>query len=100
MEFHFSDNDSRVELKGQLTYPEHPVFRIAATRLLNSPNPKAMVIDLQGVDFIDSAGLGMLLIARTEAAGSNRKLILRRPVGQVKRMFEISQFDTLFTIEA
>lgn len=59
----------------------------------------SMVMNLKNVDFIDSAGLGMLLLARDELAKKNGNLILRQPTGQVKRMFDVAKFDALFTIE-
>ena len=57
------------------------------------------VIDLSQVEFIDSAGLGMLLLARDEGKRKNLDVCLRRPRGQVKRMLEVARFDTMFTIE-
>jgi HptB-dependent secretion and biofilm anti anti-sigma factor len=51
------------------------------------------------VQEVDSAGLGMLLLARDEAKKNNRELILKGPCGQVKRMFGVTKFDTLFSIE-
>lgn len=42
----------------------------------------------------------MLLIVRDEADKAQRSLILRGPHGQVKRMFAVTKFDTLFTVEA
>jgi anti-anti-sigma factor len=59
-----------------------------------------IVIDLAKVEFIDSAGLGMLLIARDEASKASRQLTLRGPQGQVKRMFAVTRFETLFAIES
>jgi anti-anti-sigma factor len=58
-----------------------------------------MVIDLSKLEFIDSAGLGMLLIARDEAKKAGRNLTLRGPQGQVKRTFSATKFDTLLTIK-
>jgi anti-anti-sigma regulatory factor len=42
----------------------------------------------------------MLLIARDEAGKAGRTLVLSQPQGQVKRMFTVSKFDQLFTIQA
>jgi anti-anti-sigma regulatory factor len=42
----------------------------------------------------------MLLLARDEASKGSRKLILAQPQGQVKRMFSVTKFDQLFTIQA
>jgi anti-anti-sigma regulatory factor len=41
----------------------------------------------------------MLLLAREEAKKSERQLILAHPTGQVKRMFGVTKFDKLFTVQ-
>jgi HptB-dependent secretion and biofilm anti anti-sigma factor len=98
MNFKFFEEEARVMLSGQLTFSDHPTFRTVTARLLKSAGQR-LVIELQELDFVDSAGLGMLLIARDEADKAQRQLVLRSPRGQVKRMFEISKFETLFPIE-
>ena len=41
----------------------------------------------------------MLLLARDEAKRNDRELILKRPNGQVKRMFGVTKFNTLFNVQ-
>jgi anti-anti-sigma factor len=98
MRFEFND-DGNVSFSGDLTFTDHMAFREIADRMAVA-NRKTVVIDLTSLDFVDSAGLGMLLIAREEAANASRTLILRGAKGQVKRMFGLTKFDTLFTVEA
>lgn len=99
MRFEFDDDDSRVSISGEFTFIDHAAFKMIATRLLERQG-KPIVIDLARLEFIDSAGLGMLLIVRDEADKAGRNLVLRSPCGQVKRMFDVTKFDTLFTVEA
>jgi len=99
MRFEFDDDDSRVSISGEFTFIDHTAFKAIANRLFERQG-KPIVIDLTRLEFIDSAGLGMLLIVRDEADKAGRDLILRGPCGQVKRMFDVTKFDTLFTVEA
>jgi anti-anti-sigma factor len=99
MRFEFKGDDSHVVLSGDLTFTDHMVFREIADRMAASKD-KSIVIEVANLSFIDSAGLGMLLIAREEARKANRALILRGATGQVKRMFNLTKFETLFTVEA
>jgi len=39
-------------------------------------SPKELTFDFSDVDYIDSAGLGMLMLARKEASTNNCKLML------------------------
>jgi HptB-dependent secretion and biofilm anti anti-sigma factor len=91
-------NDGAVALTGELTFKDHPAFRTMITQLLKVTAPSA-AIDVSRLEFIDSSGLGMLLVARDEAKKTNHTLVLRHPTGQVKRMFGISKFETLFSVQ-
>jgi HptB-dependent secretion and biofilm anti anti-sigma factor len=93
-----SENDSVATLSGQLTFSDHGTFRDMARHLVASPSGR-LVIELGGLDFIDSAGLGMLLLLREEASAAQRAVALRNAKGQVNRMFAVSRFDTLFVVE-
>lgn len=99
MMFEFTGEDSTVAMTGDFTFTDHAMFLGIMQRLFNTRDVP-IVLDLSGLEFIDSAGLGMLLIARDEAAKGGRKLTLRGPKGQIKRMFAVTRFDTLFTIQA
>ena len=99
MLFQFDEDDTRVCISGEFTFSDHTAFKAIATRLFERKG-RPIVIDLAKLEFIDSAGLGMLLIVRDEADKAGRRLVLRAPCGQVKRMFDVTKFDTLFTVEA
>ena len=98
MQYSFTENGAIVAMVGEFTFSDHTVFMYISKRLFGTES-QAVVIDLSTLNFIDSAGLGMLLIARDEAISGKRELILRGPQGQVKRMFAVTKFDTLFTVE-
>jgi HptB-dependent secretion and biofilm anti anti-sigma factor len=97
MKFDFH-TDGAVAFSGNLTADDYLAFRDVADLLRSAP-AQPIVIDLSRLAFIDSAGLGMLLMVRDEAAKANRKMVLRNPRGQVKRLFTANKFDSLFTIE-
>lgn len=99
MRFEFDKDDTSVSISGEFTFTDHTAFKAIASRLFERQG-KPIVIDLAKLEFIDSAGLGMLLIVREEAEKAHRSLVLRGPCGQVKRMFDVTKFDTLFTVEA
>ena len=98
MRIEYNDGDTEVALIGELTFGDHAAFREMLTRAMQSRGQK-IVFDLSRLDFVDSAGLGMLLIARDEAGKSSRSLALARPQKQVERVFAVTKFETLFTIE-
>jgi anti-anti-sigma factor len=93
-----ADGITTVQLSGRFTFGDHSSFRKLIEEI-RSHGPDTCVLDVAGVEFIDSAGLGMLLLARDEGEKTNTVMILRGAQGQVKRMLEVARFDTLFKLE-
>jgi HptB-dependent secretion and biofilm anti anti-sigma factor len=98
MQFQMDNNAALVRISGKFTFTDHTAFRALVSRLFEAKDT-CVVIDLAKVEFIDSAGLGMLLLARDEAIKTRRKLVLRGPHGQVKNMFDVTKFGALFSVE-
>ncbi|WP_255448576.1 STAS domain-containing protein [Telmatospirillum sp. J64-1] len=100
MEYSLHENGQVMEvaISGRLTFADHGSFREVVSRL-SSCSGGEMVLDLSRVEFIDSAGLGMLLLAREGAENDRVKLTLRGAQGQVKRMLDVARFDSLFILE-
>ena len=98
MRLQVSEDGARAFISGDFTFADHNGFKEMMTKLLAANQP-SIVIDLSSLDFIDSAGLGMLLLVRDEAGKASRALTLKGPHGQVKRLFDLTKFDTLFAIE-
>lgn len=67
-------------------------------RFINSER-KILILNFSHTKKIDSAGLGFLLIARSEAHKSKRKLILKNPTNHIKKAFDIMNFYNIFVIE-
>lgn len=53
-----------------------------------------VIVDLSGLDFIDSQGLRVLLDAHDRERGANR-LVFLRGTGQVGRVFALTQLDSV-----
>lgn len=87
-----------IAVKGRFTFSDHKEFK-NILGLLADNTIKSIVLHFNGVEFIDSAALGILLLARDESLKNAKSLIITNPVGQVKKMFEISKFYELFMIQ-
>jgi anti-sigma B factor antagonist len=60
---------------------------------------KRILLNLEGVDFIDSAGLGELVRAQTSIRSRGGYLKLVRPRDAVLKLLQITKLDGLFDIE-
>ncbi|MBD1558111.1 STAS domain-containing protein [Vibrio sp. S9_S30] len=57
------------------------------------------VVDFRKVDYIDSAGLGMLLNMHKFLQQQDGDIVITNSMPQVKRILLISRFDKKFSIE-
>ncbi|MGH7166135.1 MAG: STAS domain-containing protein [Nitrospiraceae bacterium] len=57
-------------------------------------------LDLEGVDFMSSAGLRVLLVAAKRLKPLNGKIVLYSLKPQIREVFEIAGFTTIFPIYA
>ena len=90
------ENGMLICLSGQFTFNETQQFK-AIAEYARTPGIRFIEIDFAGVDFIDSAGLGMLLMLRDECIKSDIALSLHSARGQVEKIFNLSKFDQLFS---
>jgi anti-anti-sigma factor len=92
-----SSGDSlELALTGKFTFADNQIFNNLLDEMAQY---KKIIIDLGGVEFIDSAALGILLLVRDKCDKTATNLKLKNPKGQVKQMFDISRFGDLFNIE-
>ena len=59
--------------------------------------PERLIVDLSGLTFIDSTGLGVLIEARTRLA-NRRAFLLAAPGLETRRALEISGLDRHFSV--
>lgn len=87
-----------IKLSGELAFNDHGIFR-DILKQISSSGCKYCVMDVGDLTSIDSAGLGMLMIAFDASVKENWKFTIAHPKGQVKRLLEITDFAKVITIE-
>jgi HptB-dependent secretion and biofilm anti anti-sigma factor len=99
MEFDFSSdaNQRQMNLNGRLTFSDHELFR-EITGTLREPGPNKCSINLSGLEFIDSAGLGLLLLVNEAAKEKNISVSLSGARDQVYKMLEITKFNEVIPV--
>ena len=79
-----------------LTAPE---LREAGISELASPACTKLIVDLAGVDFMDSTGLAALLGIGLAAEKANKALVLRAPSEPVYYVLDAGGLGSEFTVE-
>jgi anti-anti-sigma factor len=67
--------------------------------VISEQNPRAVVLDLTGVNRVDAGGLGVLVVLSQWATGSGVRLQLI-PSEPVKELLELTRLHTLFEIRS
>jgi anti-sigma B factor antagonist len=57
------------------------------------------VLDFKDLNYISSAGLGVLMAAQKRLTDSGHKLKLKNVSGHIRDVFNIARFDLIFDIE-
>jgi anti-sigma B factor antagonist len=86
-----------VAVNGELDVSSAPGLKDKFTELIQS-GEATMIVDLSGVGFLDSTGLGALVEARAASAGAGGSLFLVCSQDRILKLFTITGLDDVFTI--
>lgn len=87
-----------LRLRGEFDVSAETTFGRTVVEALRS-SPRALVVDLAGVTFMDSTGLRALVVAQQMAVGRGCRVALRRASEPVRRPLELARLLDLFEIE-
>lgn len=89
-------NSSIIQLGENLTFDHHTDFRTALQQALDAKG--VIQFDCRALKYVDSAGLGMLLLTKTEAEKMNRGVKLLNVTGELLALFKLVHFDKHFNL--
>jgi anti-sigma B factor antagonist len=92
-----SDSESVLTVTGDINMTTSPRMRAALIQVA-SQQPKQLVVDLEGVTYIDSSGIATLVEALQRARREGRQLVLRGLREGIKAVFRLARLDEVFTI--
>ena len=100
-----SDDVTILDLTGRLSLGEAVAFGPGSgvilsetVRELAKKGQKNLLLNLSGVTYVDSSGVGQLVGAMTSARNQGVSLKLLRPNKQVLDLLKLSKLDTVFNI--
>lgn len=98
-EVHRYDEEStvRLELRGELDLYSAPALDDALVALEGEKWPQ-VIIDLRELDFVDSAGLRLIVRTQARAVQDGRELVLVRGGETIQRVFTITGLDRELTM--
>ncbi len=85
-------------LRGELDLATAPELE-SQLRAIEASHPGRVLIDLGGLEFMDSTGLGVMVRAHKAAQANGHRLAFRPGPHQVQRLFELTGMLDRFTFE-
>lgn len=98
-EFIVHDQVLIVRLDGELDHHEADLLRSIWQQKLADNNVKHVILNLEGITFMDSSGIGVLLGRYKEITQTGGELILCSVQEQVKRIFDMSGLFKIIRLE-
>jgi anti-sigma B factor antagonist len=80
---------------GRLDVAGAPALKDAVSEAMKDGQPR-LVIDMEGVSFVDSSGLGSVVAALKQVRSSKGDLRLAAPNQQVRVVLELTTLDRVF----
>jgi anti-sigma B factor antagonist len=78
---------------GELDLSGAAVLEAELDRLVEDPELVAVVLDMRGLEFMDSSGLRLVVMADMRAREAGRRFVLVRGEETVHRVFEITRMS-------
>lgn len=85
-----------IKVSGRFDFGLHQDFRKATEQASNNVNK--IIVEMAGVDYLDSSALGMLLVLRDKAGESKSAVQIKNARPEVLKILEIANFDKLFSM--
>lgn len=87
--------DGVLRLRGELDIATVPAFEAALAHAEATPGPAPLAVDLRALEFMDCAGLGVLVAAAERASAAGRQLTVMTGTGAAARLLRLcGQADT------
>lgn len=92
------DKTAVILLHGWFNFAVAHAFRTEFEGVLANHSVRDIQIHLGGVEYMDSAALGVLRVSKDSAESCGKTITLTNVRGPVKQVLEIADFHRLFTI--
>ena len=92
------EGGKEIIFSGSFTFRDHDTF-FEIISVIKNTDIERLVFNLKECDFIDSAALGMFVIAHDEASSKSVDLSIKGVEGTVKDVMFAARFDSLYRFE-
>jgi len=94
-----ADGVLTLKLTGEIDHHSAVELREEADRLIYLERPKKLLLDLSGIDFMDSSGLGFIMGRYALVSKLGGSLALLNPNARVSRILSLSALERIIKTE-
>ena len=95
----FKDNVLNIKIKGDIDHHTAKEVRADIDTLVLESSPKELVLDLSGVEFMDSSGLGLVLGRYKKQSDFGRKMKIINPTRRIVQILQLAGVEKIIKIE-
>ena len=92
------DNQTLVKVEGRIDTVNSQQFQNDISQLLELENPD-IIVDCINLEYTSSSGLRQFLVLQKSVMAHNGKLILTNMRPEIKEIFDLTGFSSIFTIK-
>ncbi len=97
--FHFEPDITGISCSGRFTLGTRLSETEAMVQTMLDQGVRKLVLDLTHVDFVDSAGLGIIMRIFGEITGRGGQFRIAGPHEQVRRLFDITHTSAILALD-
>lgn len=95
----FKNSVLTVHLTGEIDHHNAGKMRMELDEAICRCRPKRLIFDLDGIDFMDSSGLGLIMGRYAVMKRLEGDMILKNPSERVKKIIDLAGLDRIMRIE-
>jgi stage II sporulation protein AA (anti-sigma F factor antagonist) len=98
MKTYFSEGNLIVKLDGEIDHHSIKGVREELDDIIGASRPKTMILELSGIDFMDSSGLGLVLGRYRKLSETGSEMLIKNPTRETERILKMAGVDKLIKI--
>ncbi len=94
----FTGTELKIKLRGEIDHHSAVAVRGAIDEMLRSKRPSQLVIDMSGVDFMDSSGLGLIMGRYAVMRELGGRLLVADPSPATEKIMSLAGMERIIKI--
>lgn len=95
----FDGHELKVKLRGEIDHHSAAAVRVSMDDMIRSRTPRRLVLDMSGVDFMDSSGLGLIMGRYTLMQSLGGEICVLDPSPATERIMSLAGMERIISIQ-